>query len=358
MRFLFASTHSYPPQRAGGIESSTHNLCEALLERGHEVAVMASLESSGSVALWNRVRRKLLFGPRFPSDSRMGYPVYRGWNPVEGAEEVLRDFEPSVVVIQGRYPVPLASGFVALGVPSILYLRDVEFHELGGEIAQGDGLSVIANSRFTAGQARTRLGIEAPTLPPLVRPEAYRTASTREKVVFVNPHPVKGVEIAFALAEARPDIPFLFLESWKLRRELEDELRGRAARLENVEWRSRAQDMRGIYGEARLLLVPSRWEEAWGRVPTEGQVSGIPVLASNRGGLPESVGPGGILVDPEAPSATWVQALSRIWDDPEEYERLSEAAWAHSQREEIQPGYLVSRLVELAEEGITDGVSR
>ena len=59
------------------------------------------------------------------------------------------------------------------------------------------------------------------------------------------------------------------------------------------------------YAQARILLVPSVWEEAWGRVVTEAQLSGIPVLASAIGGLPESVGPGGILVPPGSDVEVW-----------------------------------------------------
>jgi glycosyltransferase involved in cell wall biosynthesis len=52
--------------------------------------------------------------------------------------------------------------------------------------------------------------------------------------------------------------------------------------------------------EADLLLVPSRPSpaggvEAFGRVVIESQASGVPVAASPVGGLPESVGVGGVL---------------------------------------------------------------
>ncbi len=64
--------------------------------------------------------------------------------------------------------------------------------------------------------------------------------------------------------------------------------------------------MKQVYRSAKLILMPSMWEEAWGRVATEAQFSGIPVIASNRGGLPESVGPGGVLLDPDGPLEPWV----------------------------------------------------
>jgi glycosyltransferase involved in cell wall biosynthesis len=82
-------------------------------------------------------------------------------------------------------------------------------------------------------------------------------------------------------------------------------------------------------------------------VASEAQVSGIPVLASTRGGLPESVGPGGILVDPTASLDCWERALARMWDDDAEYERLAELARQHSRRPEFQPAAIIAQLLDV-----------
>ena len=44
-----------------------------------------------------------------------------------------------------------------------------------------------------------------------------------------------------------------------------------------------------IYKYAKLVIVPSIWEEAYGRVSREAYILGLPILVSNIGGLPESV---------------------------------------------------------------------
>jgi glycosyltransferase involved in cell wall biosynthesis len=190
-------------------------------------------------------------------------------------------------------------------------------------------------------------GIKPHVIPPFVNQDRYRVATNRSKVVFIGLVPKKGVELAFQLAESRPDIPFEFLESWPLPRTHFLEFKRRAASLGNVTVRHSVANMTRIYGIAKILLVPSVCEEAWGRVCTEAQCSAVPVLASNRGGLPESVGPGGLLVDIRAPLAEWSAALSTLWDDAGAYRRLSEAALVHSQRREIQFGYLVDELLSL-----------
>lgn len=55
-----------------------------------------------------------------------------------------------------------------------------------------------------------------------------------------------------------------------------------------------------IYNEIDVLIVPSLWNEPFGRIVPEANSYGIPVLVSNRGGLPELVenGKNGYIFDP------------------------------------------------------------
>jgi glycosyltransferase involved in cell wall biosynthesis len=93
--------------------------------------------------------------------------------------------------------------------------------------------------------------------------------------------------------------------------------------------------------------VPSQWEdETWGRVVTEAQFSGIPVVTSDRGGLPESVGPGGIVLPYNAPATVWASAISALWSDEMRYAPLSQAALDHAARDEIDPEHQVSQLMD------------
>ncbi len=55
-------------------------------------------------------------------------------------------------------------------------------------------------------------------------------------------------------------------------------------------------DVREFYKTLKALFTPSMWEEAFGRVVVEAGLSGIPVLASNRGGLPEALNGGGLIL--------------------------------------------------------------
>ena len=74
-----------------------------------------------------------------------------------------------------------------------------------------------------------------------------------------------------------------------------------------------------------MLVVPSietpSWIEQFGRVALEAMASGVTVVASNSGALPEVLGGAGVLVPPDDVAAL-AEALTRLRDDPAERARL------------------------------------
>jgi glycogen(starch) synthase len=79
-----------------------------------------------------------------------------------------------------------------------------------------------------------------------------------------------------------------------------------------------------------VVVVPSRPEppEALPLVPIESIASGCVVIASRQGGLPESVGPCGVLVEPENPGAL-ADAIFELLATPDLQRRLLDAAPQH-----------------------------
>ena len=78
------------------------------------------------------------------------------------------------------------------------------------------------------------------------------------------------------------------------------------------------------YAAADVLVLPSR-NEAYGMGVTEALARGLPVVASEVGGVPEALGDGGMLVAPEDPAA--LAAALRAWlTDAGLRERLRRAA--------------------------------
>ncbi|MDY0222951.1 MAG: glycosyltransferase [Desulfobacterium sp.] len=344
MRILFATNHNYLPQMTGGSESSTNDLCNELIKLNYDVAVISSIKEHNKIWLKNRVLSKIK-KKKFVADRLLGYPVYRGWNVKQGIKEVVNDFHPDVAIVQAGHPFELVNEFSRIEIPVVLYVRDIEFDKNNEKMLINKFVGFIANSKFTAQKIKDFLGVDALVIPPLVDPEKYIVSEKGGAVVHVGLVEKKGVEISFQLAMRRPDIPFVFVESWVLSNDDYLNNKRKFEKLKNVTLLRRFSDMRKVYEMAKILLVPSICEEAWGRVVTEAQFSGIPVISSDRGGLPESVGTGGLVVSYNAHIDIWEETLSNVWDSPKLYSELSSAALLRSQEKDISKSFLINTLV-------------
>lgn len=206
MKILLASAHPYIPQMTGGAQSSMHDLACEFLRRGHEVGVLGGLTGQGWVGLKGRVGLKL-WRRRYAVDHGLGYPVYRAWFAWEAVAEVARRMGADVVVPQSRLPVRFAQALEGAKALVVIYLRNVEPDDLGGDPRALKGVSYVANSRFTADRCRELFGVHSEVVYPLIRRENYETATKRENVTFINPNPHKGLEIALASRSGAPRSP-------------------------------------------------------------------------------------------------------------------------------------------------------
>lgn len=85
-----------------------------------------------------------------------------------------------------------------------------------------------------------------------------------------------------------------------------------------------------VYDQALVLVMPS-YLEGFGLPALEAMTRGIPVIAANRGALPEVVGDAGWLVDPHEPESM-AMALRGVLTDPQRRQRMREAGWAQAAR--------------------------
>jgi glycosyltransferase involved in cell wall biosynthesis len=96
----------------------------------------------------------------------------------------------------------------------------------------------------------------------------------------------------------------------------------------HVEFRGQipAEEVAPVLAQARALMVPSRWYEAAPRSIIEAYATGVPVIASDIGALPEAVEDGvcGRLVPPDRPEL-WAEAVRFM--DEEESTRLGAGAF-------------------------------
>ena len=111
----------------------------------------------------------------------------------------------------------------------------------------------------------------------------------------------------------RPDIPILALEGSSGREILANPSFG-LKEVGNISFMSNTQNPEDFYKQARVIIVPSFFNESYARVVAEAMAAGVPVVASNRGALPETVGDAGLILDiPQCyqPQTTLLQWI--IW---------------------------------------------
>jgi glycosyltransferase involved in cell wall biosynthesis len=287
----------------------------------------------------------------FPADLNEGVRVYRGWDQLKGFPEVIATEKPDALVIQSVRPDShdIATIAVQKNIKTFFYVHDVTTVERMRHLPAIAGVEFMANSRFTADLIRESMGLPCEIIPPLMKPWPSSAGAQQKMVTMINPRGVKGGDIAIEVAEKCADIPFLLVEAWSGKSAEVRRLKQKAARLKNVTWMPVQKDMRTIYEMTRLLLVPSQCKETWGRVVTEAHFFGIPSIASRIGALPDTVGPGGVLVEPDASATVWANAVRSLWDQPDVYHGYAQAAKIFSQREEIDATHVIQRFLRLLE---------
>jgi glycosyltransferase involved in cell wall biosynthesis len=194
--------------------------------------------------------------------------------------------------------------------------------------------AVIFPSEYSRRLHARRVGLDGVVIPSPIRFDKVIAEDSEPKyVTFINPQQDKGASvfarIALELGRRRPDIPLLVVEG----RGKADGLAGLPvdlSELTNLHRMANTPDPRDFYRVTRAVLMPSLWRESLGRVAIEAMANGIPVLASDRGALPETMGDAGFVftipdrctpasaVVPTAQEvAPWVAVIERLWDDPD-----------------------------------------
>lgn len=94
---------------------------------------------------------------------------------------------------------------------------------------------------------------------------------------------------------------------------------------DNVKFLGRVSDAElvALMASARMFLFPST-TEGFGLPPLEAMMLGCPTICAPAGAMPENCGDGALYADPSSPEA-WLEAITRLWDQPEERRRLGEA---------------------------------
>ena len=186
----------------------------------------------------------------------------------------------------------------------------------------------LAVSRFVrdkhveAGLEPSRIGVKANFAWPTER----RRDAGGPLLFLGRITPEKGLDTV--LRALPPTLELVVAGDGSERARLEQESRRGVTFLGQID----AVDVPRLLRSARALVVPSRWYEGQPRAIVEAFASGVPVVASRIGGLPELIedGVNGRLVDP-GDIAAWRIALDSVADDGESL-RLGDEASATWER--------------------------
>ena len=360
LRILFASTHCYIDPSSGAAlctrdilelhAAAGHDCralttgvfdyeCESNLEevlRGLEIPFtpMAARLSNGATQVVFDARLENVRVTLMPtSSSRADRAPDRdeGGRWLDLGEQVLDRFNPHVVLTYGGHPASLELLRRARkrGIATVFHLHNFAYTDRKG---LEHVTAFITPSEYTRKHYARRVGIDSTVIPDPLRPERVVAEAREPKyVTFVNPQPVKGVtvfaRIALELQQRRLEIPLLVVEGrggseWLARLPVE------LSHLENLHRMANTPEPKDFWKVTRIVLMPSLWRETLGRVAIEGLANGIPVLAGDRGALPETLGDAGFVFHipqqytPENAAvptaqevAPWVAVIEKLWDD-------------------------------------------
>jgi len=274
-----------------------------------------------------------------------GYPVQVLPDFFNVLDRVISAYQPDLVWAQLEGALEVLEIARRRGVKGLYFVHDAEFDPAELRAIVDLGCTLVASSHFLAGKALAATGQQAHVVHPPMHLFFDTRGDAQGFVTLINAHKVKGLDTFLEVARRLPQVRFLLQESWKLNDEALAVLRGRLADLPNVTFQHRVSDMRQVYRQTRLLLAPSIWEEGFGMVAVEAQSCGIPVIASVRGGLPESVGDGGLLIKDYRNVEAWVAAVRSVLDSPDRYADLSARALAHARSADFSPPELARRFL-------------
>jgi len=342
MRILYASERPPYPLFLGGAARCAHRLLYALTrELGVECAAVGS--SDYGVAPWSYPDPAEHAGLGVTAISRdgrsavvdCGYPVRVIADFHAALSRFIDAFAPDVVWAQLEGARAILELATTKGIEGVFYVHDAEFNHAELRAIAELGSRIVCNSDFLADKVRGVIKRRASVVYPPSELDFGVEAKLDGCLTMINPHRVKGIETFIEIAKRMPSERFLLVESWKLGDQAVADLGNTLTKAPNVRFVRRVSDMRQIYGQTRLLLVPSMWEEGFGMVAVEAQSCGIPVIASERGGLPESVGDGGILIRDYRNVDAWTEAIRGVLKDADTYRVLAVRARRHAGREEF-----------------------
>lgn len=313
-----------PPRSHGGTEIAIDRLTRGLVERGHDVTLFASGDSTTPARLHAVV-------PRATQDDPSSTDYLEREMEVRNVAEAY-GLAGSFDVLHSHWPTPAAYFSPTVKTPSVMTYAYIEKGLHDYYLQRFPNLHPVCvteaqNRMLGGGNPVIRYGIDVDRVPFSARGGDYLITVGR-----LVPH--KGADRAIDIA-ARAGLPLVIVGDvtpyladsapyfeTRVRPRVDGERVRLFRNLPNAE-------VLALVAGARAFLFPISWEEPFGLVVAEALAAGTPVVATPRGSLPELVEDGvtGFLAESDEALADAVGRAGAI--DRSRCRREAEARFGH-----------------------------
>src|SRR5262249_26198046 len=274
----------------GGGNKANRRLMEALAARGHECLALAKARADQEAQLARRgVACARENGALHYSHRGVDVRTFNG----DITEAIARADADCILISDDKRQVLLGDA-LSVAPERVVLLVHTHLHVPFGPEALRENAAqharmrrvrkIIALSDYVRDYLAVHGGIASTVLRYPIYDQGPFAETDGDFVTLINPCVEKGLPIFLALADAFPDVRFAAVPTWGADDAVRDALRVRP----NVHVLPPGDEIGDVLRQTRVLLVPSLIHETFGHVAIDAMLRGIPVLASNLGGLPEA----------------------------------------------------------------------
>tara|TARA_Y100000034_G_scaffold25708_3_gene30546 strand:+ start:9988 stop:12516 length:2529 start_codon:yes stop_codon:yes gene_type:complete len=336
-RIMFVARYYHP---CGGAEKSTRDLLTSLSKRFECCALYFETRLDGTPVANTHEFETI----------EDGVSILSGVIPANSsisktARMYIQRFAPDMVITQLDYASAVVGACKDMDVPCMFFVRSISEHFCAEFISKGchppsdmscmkeckhgvtpvehqqvfdDATYIGTASYFMAGLVKDVYGKDCYAIrPTFKKPEGFDDDIAKEYILLVKGSVEKGLNTIERVALSDPKLKFLSVGG------------GECEFIDSIPFQ---HDMERVYERAKLLVAPSIGLEGFGRAPVEAMLRDIPVIASERGGLVESVGEGGVMIADYLDPKKWLKAIRRVLVEPAHRKDLMKRGQHHAKQ--------------------------